>query len=139
MGLDKSLDEVRGRILGTKPLPSLREAFSEVHREESQKRVMLGQSNHPTFPEIPALAAVKENPSDQGAYAAWTYSQNTDRTRKGRPWCDHCRKPRHLKDTSWKLHGKPSDWKLNQYREDKGNAAITEVSQSGTSVPFTNS
>ncbi|XP_074347258.1 uncharacterized protein LOC141686101 [Apium graveolens] len=27
MGLDKSLDEVRGRILGTKPLPNLREVF----------------------------------------------------------------------------------------------------------------
>ena len=42
MGLDKSLDEVRSRILATKPLPSLREAFSEVRREESRRRVMLG-------------------------------------------------------------------------------------------------
>ena len=78
MELDKSLDEVRGRILRTKPLPSLQEAFSEVRREKSRKRVMLGQSNHLTFPEIPALAAVKENPSDQGAFAARTYSQNTN-------------------------------------------------------------
>ncbi|XP_022857417.1 uncharacterized protein LOC111378451 [Olea europaea var. sylvestris] len=37
MGLDKSLDEVRGRILGAKPLPSLREVFFEVRREESRK------------------------------------------------------------------------------------------------------
>ena len=109
MGLKKSLDELRGRILKTKPLPSLWEAFFEVCREESQKRVMLGQSNHSTFPEIPALVAIKENPSDQGAFAARTYSQNTNRTRKGRRWCDHCRKPRHLKETCWKLHGKPYD------------------------------
>ena len=137
MGLDKSLDEVRGRNLRTKPLPSLREAFSEVRREESRKCVMLGQSNHPTFPEIPALVAVKENPSDQGAFATRTYSQNTNRTRKGHNWCDHCQKPGHLKDTCWKLHGKPSDWKLNRDREDKGNAAITEVPQSGNSISFT--
>ncbi|RVW79569.1 Retrovirus-related Pol polyprotein from transposon RE1 [Vitis vinifera] len=40
--LDKSLDEVRGRILGTKPLPTIREAFSEVRREESRKKLMMG-------------------------------------------------------------------------------------------------
>ena len=40
-GLNSDLDEVRGRLLGTKPLPSLREVFAEVRREESRKRVML--------------------------------------------------------------------------------------------------
>ena len=33
-GLNPNLDEVRGRILGTKPQPSLKEVFSEVRREE---------------------------------------------------------------------------------------------------------
>ncbi|XP_042377271.1 beta-galactosidase 8-like isoform X2 [Zingiber officinale] len=42
-GLDKSLDEVRGRILNTNPLPSLREAFVKVRQEESHKRIMMGQ------------------------------------------------------------------------------------------------
>lgn len=31
-----------------KPLPSIREVFSEVRREESRKKVMLGES--PTVP-----------------------------------------------------------------------------------------
>ncbi|RVW82418.1 Retrovirus-related Pol polyprotein from transposon TNT 1-94 [Vitis vinifera] len=31
-----------GRIMGVKPLPSLREAFSEVRREESRKNLMMG-------------------------------------------------------------------------------------------------
>ena len=39
LGLNKELDEVRARILGTKPLPSLREVFSKVRREESRKKV----------------------------------------------------------------------------------------------------
>ncbi|KAK8263247.1 hypothetical protein V6Z12_D12G030600 [Gossypium hirsutum] len=43
MGLDKSLDELRDKILGTKPLPSLREVVSDVCRQESQKR-----ANNPT-------------------------------------------------------------------------------------------
>lgn len=45
MGLDKSLDEVQGRILGIEPLPSLREVYFEVRREESRKTIMMGHSN----------------------------------------------------------------------------------------------
>ena len=43
LGLNKHLDEVRGRILGTKPLPTICEAFAEVKREETQKKLMLGK------------------------------------------------------------------------------------------------
>ena len=35
LGLNKDFDEVKGRVMGIKPLPSVREAFSEVRREES--------------------------------------------------------------------------------------------------------
>ena len=45
LGLSKTLYEVRERIMGTKPLPNLREAFSEVRREESRKKVMMGSHN----------------------------------------------------------------------------------------------
>lgn len=45
-GLNKDLDEVRGRILGKDPLSSIKEAFAEVRREESLKRVMLGESTN---------------------------------------------------------------------------------------------
>ena len=38
------LDDVRGRILSLKPLPSLDAIFSEVRREEHRKRTMLGMS-----------------------------------------------------------------------------------------------
>lgn len=34
LGLNKDLDEVRGRIMGIKPLPIIWEAFAEVRREE---------------------------------------------------------------------------------------------------------
>lgn len=42
-GLNRDLDEVRGRILGRKPLPSIREVFSEVRREENRSKVMLNE------------------------------------------------------------------------------------------------
>ena len=41
-GVNRNLDEVRGRILGRKPLPSIREVFSEVQQEENRKRIMNG-------------------------------------------------------------------------------------------------
>lgn len=44
-GLYRKLDEVRGRILGKSPISSVREAFAEVRREESQKCVMMGPTN----------------------------------------------------------------------------------------------
>ena len=40
--LRKNLDEVQGRILGTKPLPNIWEVASEVYQEESRKKVMWG-------------------------------------------------------------------------------------------------
>ena len=43
-GLNKELDEVKGRILGIKPLPLVKEAFAMVRMEESQRRVMLDSS-----------------------------------------------------------------------------------------------
>ena len=50
MGLNKDLDDVRGRVMGTKPLPSLREGFFEVSCEESRKKVMIGgQHSSPTL------------------------------------------------------------------------------------------
>ena len=66
LGLNKNLDEVRGRILGTKPLPNIREAFSEVRREESRKKVMMGSQTTSTVTESSALAAhgTQYQPSD---------------------------------------------------------------------------
>ena len=43
-GLNSNLDEVRGRLLGTKHFPSIWEVFVEVKREESKKKVMLNSS-----------------------------------------------------------------------------------------------
>ena len=81
-GLGRSLDEIQGRILGVKPLPSLDEIFAEVHREESRKQVMLG-STSPSF-ESSTLAA---------------HPFNTRTKTKNTQWCDHCQRPYHTKAT----------------------------------------
>ena len=39
LGLNQELDEVRGRILGTKPMPNNIEVFSEVRRKKVGERL----------------------------------------------------------------------------------------------------
>ncbi|KAL6339861.1 hypothetical protein AAG906_034949 [Vitis piasezkii] len=97
--LTRELDDVRGRIMGIKPLPSLREAFREVRREESRKKVMMGSKEQPA----PTLDA---SPLLLG----------------------------HYKETCWKLHGKPADWKPKPRFDRDGRAHVAANSES-TSVP----
>lgn len=88
LGLNKNLDEVRGRVLSIKPLPSVREVFSEIRREESRQKVMLGTQNSSKNLENSALVA-------RGTQS----NNNNHQMKKNRPWCDHCRKPGHTKKT----------------------------------------
>ena len=76
------------RVLGLKPLPNIREDFSEVCREESRKKVMMGSQNATPTIENSALAAPRIQ-----------HHSNDNRQKKGRPCCDHYRRPRHTKET----------------------------------------
>nr|XP_004513812.1 uncharacterized protein LOC101489272 [Cicer arietinum] len=107
LGLTKHLDDVRGRILGTKPLPNIREVFSEMKREESRRKVMLGSTYQSSINEGSALAV-------KGSY------------KKSRGWCDHCKKSGHNKETCWVIHGKPADWKPSWNRDIRVHAATSE-------------
>ncbi|RVW69271.1 hypothetical protein CK203_061361 [Vitis vinifera] len=69
---------------------------------------MLGAQTNQPITECSALAARgPPNPS------------NNNQPRKIRPWCDHCQKPGHTKDTCWKIHGKPANWKSSCPQNDK--------------------
>ena len=64
---------------------------------------------------------------------------NDARTHKGRPWCDHCRKPRHFQDKCRKIYGKPVDWKPS--RQNSNSQAFVDVPEekpSGQSNLFSN-
>ena len=127
LGLNKNLDEIRGRIMGVKPLPSLREAFYEVRREESRKNLMMGSHQQPNMAESSALKT------------QFTPFDNRQKFKGGRPWCDHCRKPGHSRETCWKIHGKPADWKPRQplVKEGQGNhVAADEQSPQIEASPF---
>ncbi|XP_062107598.1 uncharacterized protein LOC133818620 [Humulus lupulus] len=121
--------------MSTKPLPKVKEAFSEVYHEESRKKVMMGSPTLLSDQESFALAARGQS---RGA--------NPDnRQNKGCHWCDHCRKLGHYSETCWKIHGKPPNWKPKSWgdRESQGNVAATTSSTAEgnkdafESAPFT--
>ncbi|KAG8497017.1 hypothetical protein CXB51_008247 [Gossypium anomalum] len=78
-GLNRELNEVRGRILGRSPLPTIGEAFAEVRREEKRRLVMMGDSKEPKH--VTTIG--------------------------NRPWCNHCNRVGHTKEKCFKLHGYP--------------------------------
>lgn len=112
-GLNKELDEVRGRTLAMQPLPHIDDIFAEVRRDESRKKKMLAESKDPTEPKdqsIPDVSALVSQSFDG-------HNNTGSRTgrRVGQLWCDHYNKPHHTRETYWKLDGKPANW------QDKAN------------------
>lgn len=88
--LNHELDDVRWRILSKESLPSTHEAFVEVRSKESVRSLMLRSSS------VDDQATKK---SDE----------------KAKVWCDYCKKPRHTRETCWKLHGKPQHLENDDY------------------------
>ena len=90
-GLNSNLDKVRGRLSSLKHVPSIEEAFAEVRREESQRRVMMGTS------------------CDSKADNSGLVVKADPRVNKksGQAWCDHCTLPYHH-------HTLENIWERNQ-------------------------
>ena len=97
-------------------LPKLREVFSEVRREESRRKFMLGN--------------IAPTPDIENSALAARGNQTRPLQKKNRPWCDHCRKLGHTKETCWDIHGKPPDAKSFRNKETRGNTAYN-TSQDG--------
>ncbi|KAG8375958.1 hypothetical protein BUALT_Bualt09G0013300 [Buddleja alternifolia] len=123
-GLNQDLDDVRGRILGIKPLPPLKEVFAEVRREETRRKVM----SLPHTTETVGSALVKKR-SDGNNLKGAVFGKDKQ------IWCDHCKKPNHTKDTCWDFHGKPADWKPQNQRKKEAYSAETTVGANPS--PFT--
>ena len=96
-GVNRELDDVKGRILGRKPLPTMREVFSELRREEARRHIML-QKLDPSPSELENSALLSSGTDSNG-----------DKRKKS--WCDHCKRSGHTMENCWKLHGKPPHWK----------------------------
>ncbi|RVW36141.1 Retrovirus-related Pol polyprotein from transposon RE1 [Vitis vinifera] len=97
--LNRELDNVRSRVLSCRSLPSIREVFSEVRREESRRRVMLDLSFGPEAstlltrgPHGPHAAAGRgPHARSSGSHAAGSSGPSPRQSK--RTYCEHCKKP----------------------------------------------
>ncbi|GMI84032.1 hypothetical protein HRI_002072500 [Hibiscus trionum] len=110
-GLNRDLDEVRGRILGRTPLPAIGEAFVEVRREENRRRVMMGDNKDPK-----PVTATGHRPVETSALVSrgpqLQKRSDSGQNRTGeRPWCSHCNRAGHTREKCFKLHGYPGNTK----------------------------
>ena len=109
VGLNRALDDVRSRILSRKPLPTTREVFSEIRREENRRHVMMKEPTRTGSNGVEVSVLLSKGPrTGSGPNHSSQLGPNQSR---GRPRCDHCRKPGYVKEKCWALHGKPADWK----------------------------
>ncbi|TYH92995.1 hypothetical protein ES332_A13G223200v1 [Gossypium tomentosum] len=88
--LNTKYDQIRVQVLGKTPFPSLYMSYSYVQQKESCRGVML--YNPPL--KNAGLIANQDGPSG-------------GKSTKDHLTCDYCGKPRHTKDSCWKLHGRP--------------------------------
>ncbi|XP_075499991.1 uncharacterized protein LOC142538567 [Primulina tabacum] len=128
-GLNRNLDDVRGRVVARDPFPSSDDAFAEVRREEMQRKVMFSDYSPipPSVPDVSALATQKS------AFPGQHFHK--------RPSCDHCKRPGHTKDKCWAIYDKPANWQPKKKNEQHGYQALSLKEQprnSENSAPFPN-
>jgi len=87
--LNSDLDKFRGKLLETKPFPSIREVFAKVRREDSRKKVMLTSSGS------------SNNDINTQTLALFTSKMKTSKgeSQKDKQWYNHSNKPYHSRDT----------------------------------------
>ena len=109
-------DQERGRILSSSPIPSLREVFNLIRREESRIGFMMSGLKSTTA-ETSALSTANQPTAGNkniGANSVYVAGKNAGKKDdKDSLWCDHCQKPRHTRDSCLKIHGRPANLPQN--------------------------
>ena len=117
VGVNINLDEVKCKIPSQKPIPSV--------REECRKRVIFGDTETSSKPETENLVLVSRGPGLEGEM-------------RRNPWCDHCKKSWHTRETCWKMHRKPHFKKRHVGRALQTVAESSQAQQiNSTAAPFT--
>ncbi|RVW79601.1 hypothetical protein CK203_049978 [Vitis vinifera] len=87
-----------------------------MRREEARRKVMLIDPEPKSNPEIESSALVSKG-------------SDLDGDRRKKPWCDHCKKPWHTKETCWKIHGKPQNFKKKNGSDGRAFKTMSADSQ----------
>ena len=98
-GLNDIFDQIRVQVPGRDPFPSLRQAYSHVQQEKSRRNVMLPTAS------IERISMLFYSSTTITKFDA-AKTDSTKGTEQDNIKCDYCGKPRHTRDTCWKLHGR---------------------------------
>ncbi|KAK9932550.1 hypothetical protein M0R45_019783 [Rubus argutus] len=133
-GLDPHLDGVRSRILNTKPLPSIEEAYSQVSAEHNRLQTMMSGK----IIEGSAMVTQYRPPHVRGSQfssSATSWPTPTSGSMK----CTHCKSTKHTIDSCFQLKGYPDWWeghianlKEAQAKEAKGKEAPGQITTNKT-------
>ncbi|KAH7665241.1 RNA-directed DNA polymerase protein [Dioscorea alata] len=113
-------------------MPSVREAFAEIRREETWRKVMLGMTTGQPNTEGSTLTVKGQFLNSFRGRHQHQHGSNTTQRQGNRPWCEHCKKLGHTKEVCWKIHGKPANWQSSSNRSfqaSQGNVAAFQKSE----------
>ncbi|XP_019261605.1 PREDICTED: uncharacterized protein LOC109239486 [Nicotiana attenuata] len=118
MGLNEVYVGVRSNLLMMQPPPLLDSAYNILLQDESQRQVQFNPQLTPESASFNANVNVKQQ------FPPKQYNQKVDFDHsKGNMFCKYCKKPGHLIDKCYKLHGFPQNFKFN-----KGKRVVATVS-----------
>ena len=145
MGLNEMYTAVRGNILMMSNLPTMAQAFAILSQEERQREMK--PVNHMVLESTSLNASVssQNNATNTSSYRGSTSrgngnynntAYNNNNTVRGSSstgnrsnmFCEYCKRPGHVKDRCYKLHGYPTNTK-NPRGRGKGSAANVHTSE----------
>lgn len=128
MELNEVYTVIRENILMMNPLPSMAQAFAILIHEEKQREF---KPNSQMFAESSSLMAstsghlTARSSGTSGTSGGKDFRTNysfSSTNYRGRPFCEHCRKPGHTKVKCFKIHGYPQNFNHNpQHSNNYGN------------------
>lgn len=132
MGLNDSYCTSRGNILKISPLPSISNAYALLVQEEKQREVQ----NTPKFPrESSSFVVANQANAGQRSFSTDFRGQRVSYDNKKSPlFCKYCKKPGHLVEKCYKLHGFPPNFKFTRQKVIQSSAqghAVTSNEFSG--------
>ncbi|XP_063946865.1 uncharacterized protein LOC108212640 [Daucus carota subsp. sativus] len=104
-GLHDRFSNIRSQILLIEPLPSAQKIFNLVKQEEAQQFIAMP----PALSTESAALQARGNPPQRHSF-----------NKRQRPYCDHCNKYGHTRQTCYQIHGFPPS-------KPKGTAPISTV------------
>ena len=121
MGLNEVYKTIRGNILMMNQMPSVAQAFALLIQEEKQREF---KTNNQFFAETSSLVATSSSTSstsgNQKGQNFQTNYSSTSSNHRGRPYCEHCRRPGHFKAKCYQLHGYPQNNNRPQRSQSNG-------------------